>query len=183
MLEKARQLAVEAHGEQKYGDEPYSSHLDAVVDLLESYGDDAKVIGYLHDILDDTDVDIRTIEREFGHFISECVSILRDEPGENRKERKDKTYAKLARITGKEQLALVVCVADRLSNIQACIIGVKAELPTTDKNLRKMKKKLRERNKSLLKMYRSEQSDFRNAVYRAGLCDELWSQIDSALGN
>lgn len=166
MLDKAREFSVNAHGEQKYGDKPYSFHLDAVVNLLEPYGDDAKVIGYLHDVLEDENVDIRTIESEFGPFISKCVSILTDEPSKNRKERKRKTYAKLAEIKGKEELALVVCVADRLANIQACVAGGDAKM-----------------SKKLLKMYKSEQLDFYNSVHRDGLCDDLWSKIESALGN
>lgn len=161
MLDKAREFSVGAHGEQKYGDKPYGFHLDAVVNLLEPYGDDAKTIAYLHDVLEDTDVDIRTIEKEFGRFIGKCVSILTDEPGKNRRERKRKTYAKLGGIKGEEELALVVCVADRLANIQACIAGGNAKF---------------------LKMYESEQLDFYNSVHRDGLCDDLWSKIESALG-
>jgi len=33
----------------------------------------------------------------------------------------------------------------------------------------------------LLKMYRSESEAFREAVYRPGLCDSLWNDVDAAL--
>ena len=51
---KARDFANQHHGEQRYGDRPYAYHLDAVVTLLEPYGESAQVIGYLHDVVEDT---------------------------------------------------------------------------------------------------------------------------------
>ncbi|MSR60386.1 MAG: bifunctional (p)ppGpp synthetase/guanosine-3',5'-bis(diphosphate) 3'-pyrophosphohydrolase [Planctomycetaceae bacterium] len=159
MLEKARQFAVTAHGDQKYGQEPYSVHLEAVVELLEPYGEDAMVIGYLHDVLEDTDVDRQTIECEFGEFVATCVSILKEDPGPNRRERKRKSYARLATVKGREELALIVSAADRLANIQACIAKGDAKR---------------------LKMYKAERIDFNTSVHRKGLCDDLWSAIDDA---
>ena len=131
MIEKARHYAIAAHGEQKYGDKPYIHHLEAVVKILEPYGDEAKLIGYLHDVAEDTLISIKDIETEFGQFVAACVAILSDEPGANRKERKSKTYEKMLKVTGKEELALVVKAADRLANIEACI---------SDKNMRHLVK-------------------------------------------
>lgn len=165
MLDKAKQLAVTAHGDKMYGQEPYSSHLDAVVELLEPYGDVAKAIGYLHDVVEDTDVDIRAIENGFGELVANCVSLLTDEPGKNRRERKETMYARLKQVEGKEELALVVAAADRLANVQACIAHKNKE------------------NKKLLKMYRAERDAFRDAVYRQDLCEDLWSRIETAIGS
>lgn len=157
MLDKARTFAIEAHGDQKYGDKPYIHHLEAVVGKLERYGEDAKIIGYLHDVVEDTRVSLEEVESMFGSFISKCVAILSDEQGKNRKERKIKTYEKMSKVTGNETLALVVKAADRLANMEACIEDGKTEL---------------------LDMYKKEHKDFKNAVYRKGLCDDLWKKIN-----
>jgi len=54
IIEKSRDYAITAHGEQKYGDKPYIHQLEAVVKILEPYGSEAKLIGYLHDVAEDT---------------------------------------------------------------------------------------------------------------------------------
>ena len=56
MLDKARAFALTAHGSQMYGDRPYAFHLEAVVSLLSGYGTDAQIVGYLHDVIEDTRV-------------------------------------------------------------------------------------------------------------------------------
>ena len=160
MIEKARDYAIAAHGEQKYGDKPYIHHLEAVVKILEPYGNGAKLIGYLHDVAEDTHISIKEIEKEFGPFVAACVAMLSDEPGANRKERKSKTYEKMSKVAGKEELALVVKAADRLANIEACI---------SDKNM------------SLLSMYQNEHEAFSKAVYRQGLCDDIWKRINKSI--
>ena len=160
MLEKARLFALEAHAEQKYGDQPYIVHLEAVVAHLHAYSDEAKIVGYLHDVVEDTNVSVTDIENSFGLFIAECVAIVTDEPGTNRRERKQKTYAKMAKVSGKTQLALVVKAADRLANLDACVAN---------------------NNTNKLLMYKSEHPAFQQAVYRQGLCDDLWLKIDDII--
>lgn len=95
---------MKAHGEQRYGDQPYVYHLDGVAGLLLPYGRTAQVIGYLHDVVEDTPVTVADIERTFGGLIAQCVALLTDEPGETRAARKAKTYAKLALVTGETEL-------------------------------------------------------------------------------
>ena len=160
MQQEARSFAVQAHGDQKYGERPYSYHLDQVAAIAEPYGEEAAAIAYLHDTAEDTKVTLAEIEQKFGSKISSCVALLTDEPGANRKERKAATYAKLAAVSGPNEIALLVKVADRLANVRACV---------KDKKL------------NLWQLYRSEQTTFRNAAYRAGLCDPLWSELDALL--
>lgn len=160
MKQKARSFAVAAHGDQMYGDKPYVSHLDTVAELVTAYGEVAVVVAYLHDTAEDTDATIEEIEATFGPHVAACVSLLTDEPGHNRKERKAKTYAKLARVSGATELALVVKTADRLANVRAC---------------------LKEKKRGLWEMYRGEHPSFRSAAYRPGLCDALWLELDSSL--
>ena len=121
MKEKAREFAILNHGMQKYGNHPYLFHLDSVAQIAEPYGDIAVVISYLHDVVEDTSISLSVIEEKFGKFVSDCVHILTDENGTDRFERKSKTYAKMAQITGDLELALVVKACDRLANIKACV--------------------------------------------------------------
>jgi len=143
-----------------YGDQPYSMHLDAVVALLVEYGSDAQVIGYLHDVIEDTAACEADIRAKFGDFVADAVLIVTDEAGASRAERKRKTYRKMAGVDDDLALALVVKAADRLANVKNCI-------------------KTRHRRKFL--MYQSEHAQFKQAAYRANLCDPLWLELDQLI--
>lgn len=101
----ARDFSIAAHGDQRYGVNPYSVHLDAVTEIVSPYGEDAQVIAYLHDVVEDTPVKIDVIREQFGDKIAACVSLLTDEPGVNRKERKARTNAKLQAVSTEMNLS------------------------------------------------------------------------------
>jgi (p)ppGpp synthase/HD superfamily hydrolase len=143
-----------------YGDQPYSFHLDAVVELLAPFGAEAQVVGYLHDVVEDTAVTLQQVRDEFGNRVADCVALVTDEVGINRKERKARTNAKLAAISGENELALVVKAADRLANLRMSA---------------------RDGSGSKLDMYRREQVAFRAATFRPGLCDEFWQEMEQIL--
>ena len=159
-LQAAKEFAIAAHGDQIYGDRPYVHHLDAVVELLRPFGETAQVIGYLHDVVEDTAVTPEQVRGTFGDQVANCVLLLSDEPGGNRRERKARSHAKLAKVSGEAELALVVKAADRLANLRESAGGGE---------------------NSKLEMYRREQAAFRAAAYRAGLCDDLWLEIERIL--
>lgn len=158
--QQAREFALEYHGEQLYGDEPYSVHLDAVAELVRAYGEEALVVAYLHDVLEDTEAELADLEAEFGAFIAQCVSVLTDEPGDTRQLRKRLTWRKMSKVSGKLELALLVKAADRLANVRAC---------------------LADDNQSLLKIYREEHLQLKASAYRPGLCDPLWEELERLL--
>jgi guanosine-3',5'-bis(diphosphate) 3'-pyrophosphohydrolase len=162
ILDRAREFALTAHGAQLYGAHPYKVHLDAVVDHLEPFGIDAQVIGYLHDVIEDTATTANDVKAVFGTFICTCVELLTDAEGKNRKEKKEKIYARLAKVDGAETLALIVKTADRLSNVRACRL---------------------DENERLLSVYRDEHSAFRSAAYRVNLCETLWIELDALIKN
>ncbi|MBF2052831.1 MAG: bifunctional (p)ppGpp synthetase/guanosine-3',5'-bis(diphosphate) 3'-pyrophosphohydrolase [Candidatus Sericytochromatia bacterium] len=156
MKDLARAFAIERHGGQLYGDQPYSVHLDAVARLAAPYGEQAEVIACLHDVVEDTDTPLSEIEARFGPFVAACVGILTDEAGAGRPTRKARTYTKMAAVSGPESLALVVKAADRLANVEACVAG---------------------QQQTLLEKYCREQAAFYQAAYRPGLCDSLWESL------
>jgi (p)ppGpp synthase/HD superfamily hydrolase len=158
MKEQARNFAIVSHGDQKYGSHPYSVHLDAVAKIARPFGETAEIIAYLHDVVEDTEVTVEEVEAQFGKLVADSVAILTDESGENRKERKSKTYEKMAKVTGETEIALVVKAADRLANMRACV---------ADKNQR------------LLSVYKSEHPVFRESVFRSNACNEIWSELET----
>ena len=159
-VDEARAFALTAHGDQRYGTRPYVFHLDAVAELLSPYGTDAQVIGYLHDVVEDTSVSEIDIRNRFGELVADCVRLLTDCPGSSRTERKVATYARLAQVNGATELALVVKAADRLANVRSCVA---------------------DQRHRLWEVYRREHPAFRQAAYRHGLCEPLWSELDTLL--
>ena len=148
------------------GQHPYVVHLDAVAAIIEDniacvatpYRDSAKHVAYLHDVVEDTDTSLADINSEFGTLVASCVSILTDEPGDNRQQRKAKTYAKMALVDGEQELALLVKAADRLANVRACVLSG---------------------NQRLSQIYKNEHPIFKQAAYRNNLCDSIWQELDA----
>lgn len=160
LVSRAREFAIAAHKEQRYGPHPYLVHLDAVAALVSPFGEEAQIVAYLHDVVEDTPVTSAMVSHQFGHRIAELVAIVTDEPGSNRKTRKTLTNAKLAAVDGRHGIALVVKSADRLANVRMSAIDA---------------------DSAKLAMYRDEHIQFRAAVYRPGLCDDLWQEIERKL--
>jgi (p)ppGpp synthase/HD superfamily hydrolase len=110
-------FATEAHGEQMYGDKPYIYHLSAVENVLADFGYTDykwKACAWLHDVVEDTNIDLADIIRAFGAEIADIV-ISCTGYGENRKQR-------VANILDKLQFnsdACIVKCADRIANVEA----------------------------------------------------------------
>jgi len=111
----ARDFAARKHINQAYGTFFYTYHLDNVVHNLWYFGYTSQfyeTLGYLHDVLEDTDCTYDELVNEFGIKIANTVQALTNEPGKNRKERFAKTYPKIRA----DQSARIVKLADRISN-------------------------------------------------------------------
>ena len=118
LIEKARSFAKEAHKDQvrKTTGAPYIGHPFHVAKILEDAGMPTAVVvaGYLHDTVEDTDVTIEDIEREFGTEVKELVAYNTEEKENTWEERKQHTIDQLK--TGTlHQKALVV--ADKYANL------------------------------------------------------------------
>ena len=95
LLAKAIQFAISAHGEQKrkYTGEPYVTHPLAVMNIVQQvpHTTEMLVAAVLHDVVEDTPVEITEIKQEFGPVVATYVDGLTDvskpEDG-NRAERK-----------------------------------------------------------------------------------------------
>lgn len=160
LLAFARYYALRAHGAQRYGWHPYLYHLDQVVAILAPYGLQAQVIGYLHDIVEDTDISIAQLERRFGNTVAQAVVRLTDPPLDSRKARKQIAHRVLAATPETLEIALIVKAADRLANLRQCC---------------------RTHNRKKLRAYLREYDAFRASAYRPDLCEPLWQEIDALI--
>jgi (p)ppGpp synthase/HD superfamily hydrolase len=135
---RAKRYAVRAHGDQKYGDEfPYALHLQAVESVLLRFGifdEDLRVTAWLHDVLEDTDVEYEDLVTFFGREIADIVAALTEPKGGNRKWRHAQTYPRIAQ----SYKAVLVKVADRIANVES--------------------------GGRLVEMYRKEHADFKSAL-------------------
>jgi (p)ppGpp synthase/HD superfamily hydrolase len=118
MIEKAKTFAIEKHGSQKYGAEPYSFHLAMVSDLVKAnHGSPEQIAAaWLHDTVEDTPTTRSEVEREFGAEVASMVWALTGE-GENRQERIEDAVRKISDTPG----AGLIKLADRYANVTACI--------------------------------------------------------------
>ena len=154
----ARVYALEKHGNQMYGDKPYSYHLDMVYHTLCTHqvtDADILVASYLHDLLEDTNVSKKEIELLFGLRVSNLVYALTGF-GKTRAERNKNSSDKIL-LFGDD--AVTLKLADRISNIENC----------------------KANNKKLLSMYLKENDAFSNKLKGLGNV-MLWKTLNSLVG-
>lgn len=143
VVKDACDFAIQAHGDQKYGVKPYYYHLRAVVSTLQAFtiwDKDLLAAGYLHDVLEDTDVTYDDLRKHFNDRICNIVDACTDGVGSNRVERKERPYTLIPTIPG----AVQVKIADRLANTLANLV---------------------EGNLDLARMYKKEHPKFQDRLY------------------
>lgn len=104
-------FAEHYHGDQMYGDKPYSYHfLQVQGRVREAGGDvDAQVAAILHDVLEDTDCLYEEISREFGVRVARAVLCLTKQEG--------LPYKDYIQAIRDNPIALMVKIADTLCNL------------------------------------------------------------------
>lgn len=128
LLRHAYRVADKAHQQQKrLSGEPYISHCLAVAAHLESLGMDLVTVsaGMLHDVLEDTDVGLADLEREFGEDIARLVdgvTKIGAMPATDAHTSPEHIHAenlrKMLIATAKDVRVILIKLADRLHNIQ-----------------------------------------------------------------
>jgi guanosine-3',5'-bis(diphosphate) 3'-pyrophosphohydrolase len=123
LVKRARQFAIERHGEQKrkYTGEPYWHHLRDVAAMsmadTPQETEHAKAVAWLHDTLEDTPTTYDEIHHHFGKRVADDVETLTDrgKPGVdgNRATRK---AAYNDKIKSGSHIAHTVKAADLISN-------------------------------------------------------------------
>jgi len=116
-----RQIAAQIHANQRYGEHPYTYHLAAAEEVLHRFNvatpDRVQAI-WFHDAKEDQgQTDAQLLSYGLTVRAVDAVSRVTDEAGANRKERKLKTYPKIAA----SEDAIIDKLADRIANIEESI--------------------------------------------------------------
>jgi len=124
LLVRAYKFSEAAHaGQVRHSGEPYVSHCVEVARILADLQLDTTTVtsGLLHDIVEDTDVTIEDVEREFGPEIAQIVDGLTkiaNLPLSSREERQVENYRKLLLSIAKDARVILIKLADRLHNMR-----------------------------------------------------------------
>ncbi|NEO56653.1 MAG: bifunctional (p)ppGpp synthetase/guanosine-3',5'-bis(diphosphate) 3'-pyrophosphohydrolase [Okeania sp. SIO3B5] len=121
---QAFEFAYKLHeGQYRKSGEPYICHPIAVAGLLKYLGGDSAMIaaGFLHDIVEDTDVTIEEIEQKFGSEIAllvEGVTKLSKFNFSSKTELQAENFRRMFLAMAKDIRVIVVKLADRLHNMR-----------------------------------------------------------------
>ena len=124
LIVEAFKLAYKAHdGQLRASGEPYIIHPIAVADLLHEIGASSSVItaGLLHDVVEDTGIDLSEIEINFGlevKILVEGVTKLGGIHFNNRTEAQAENLRKMFLAMARDIRVVLVKLADRLHNMR-----------------------------------------------------------------
>ena len=121
---RAFEFAYQLHkGQKRASGEPYIAHPVAVAGLLRSLGGDSAMIaaGFLHDVVEDTEVTADEIETIFGaevRHLVEGVTKLSKFNFDSKKEQQAENFRRMFLAMAKDIRVIVVKLADRLHNMR-----------------------------------------------------------------
>ncbi|ELR98001.1 bifunctional (p)ppGpp synthetase/guanosine-3',5'-bis(diphosphate) 3'-pyrophosphohydrolase [Gloeocapsa sp. PCC 73106] len=121
---QAYEFAYELHKQQtRKSGEPYIVHPVAVAGLLRDLGGDSAMIaaGFLHDVVEDTEVSLEEIESRFGEQVRqlvEGVTKLSKFEFSSKTERQAENFRRMFLAMAKDIRVIVVKLADRLHNMR-----------------------------------------------------------------
>jgi len=124
LLVRAYKYSDVAHaGQVRHSGEPYVSHCVEVARILADLQLDTNTVacGLLHDIVEDTDITVEDVAREFGSEIAQIVDGLTkiaSLPMSSREERQVENYRKLLLSIAKDARVILIKLADRLHNMR-----------------------------------------------------------------
>lgn len=153
-VEEAKYFAIEEHAKlnQTYDGQPYEYHLQDVVDTVLRYGGDDRheIVGWMHDLLEDTDVSDVEVHERFGSHVLSCVQAITSNKEEKGRLKK---HLKTFFVLRNNPVALKVKLADRISNTKRSI------------------------GTHFAKMYVKEYIPFKFALYTGDHLD-MWEELD-----
>ncbi len=124
VIDRAYQLAVKSHEEQKrLSGAPYISHPVAVACILVELGMDTESVaaGLLHDVVEDTPVNLEQIKKDFGIEIANLtdgVTKLGRIPFSSREEQQAENLRKMLIAMADDIRVIIIKLADRLHNMR-----------------------------------------------------------------
>jgi GTP pyrophosphokinase len=124
LVKKAYRYSAKAHQKQKrYSGAPYTSHLLGVAKILTDLELDIITIaaGILHDIIEDTDTLLSTVEEEFGEEIAMLVNgvtKLSRISFKTQEEQQAENFRKMFLAMAEDVRVILIKLADRLNNMR-----------------------------------------------------------------
>lgn len=124
LLVRAYRFSEAAHaGQVRHSGEPYISHCVEVARILADLQLDTVTVacGLLHDIVEDTDVTVDDVQREFGREVAQIVDGLTkiaNLPMSSPEDRQVENYRKLLLSIAKDVRVILIKLADRLHNMR-----------------------------------------------------------------
>ena len=124
LVRRAFYYAEQAHyGQYRRSGEPYVSHPLAVTNILAEMRMDYQslVAAMLHDVIEDTRIDKKTIENQFGEIVAELVdgvSKLTQIEFSSFEEKQAENFRKMALAMARDIRVILVKLADRLHNMR-----------------------------------------------------------------
>ncbi len=121
---RAFNFAYELHqGQRRASGEPYIAHPVAVATLLRELGGGSAMIaaGFLHDVVEDTEVSPEELEQRFGaevRFLVEGVTKLSKFNFSSKTERQAENFRRMFLAMAQDIRVIVVKLADRLHNMR-----------------------------------------------------------------
>lgn len=123
-IKMAHDMAEGAHqGQCRKSGEPYISHPIAVSIILIELGmdTDSIVAALLHDVVEDTEIPIETIEKKFGNDVAllvDGVTKLGKIPYSSREEQQAENVRKMLLAMAQDVRVIIIKLADRLHNMR-----------------------------------------------------------------
>ena len=125
LLVRAYRFSEEAHrGQTRNSGEPYVIHCIEVAKILADLQLDSTTVasGLIHDVVEDTAVELEDVEREFGKEIAAIVDgltkIAKLPNSGSTQDRQVESYRKLLLSIAKDARVIIVKLADRLHNMR-----------------------------------------------------------------
>jgi len=125
LLARAYRFSEEAHrGQTRLSGEPFVTHCVEVAKILAELQLDSVTVacGLIHDVVEDTNITVADVEREFGKEIAAIVDgltkIAKLPSGGTKEERQVESYRKLLLSIAKDARVIIVKLADRLHNMR-----------------------------------------------------------------
>lgn len=124
LINKAYNLAKEAHeGQFRDSGEPYILHPVSVAEILVNLGMDTEsiVAALLHDVVEDTEVTLEEVEKEFSKTIAmlvDGVTKLGRIPFSSKEERQAENIRKMLLAMSEDVRVIIIKLCDRLHNLR-----------------------------------------------------------------
>jgi (p)ppGpp synthase/HD superfamily hydrolase len=125
IVERARTVAIAAHSatgqRRKYTGEPYWVHLQEVADTVAYVSQDTAMVAaaWLHDILEDTQLELDLLLRLFGEDVTDMVVWLTDTAKISDGNRATRAGIERMRLASASARVQTIKIADIMSNVRS----------------------------------------------------------------